>query len=237
LKTPIAAIIGAADTLKEEKDKLTVKNREELIDDISEASLRLNQQVENLLNMSRLESGRMQLKKDWCDMNELIHSILQRLEVQLRNYTVHLNIEENLPLYKLDHFLIEQSVYNLLYNAAVYTPEHSEIFIIIRNNCERNFALLSTAGEPELVNEVNELVLIIEDRGPGFPEAEIGKVFDKFYRLENTKPGGTGLGLSIVKGFIEAHDGRVELENVPHGARFTITVPAEVSFLNNLKNE
>ena len=89
----------------------------------------------------------------------------------------------------------------------------------------------------ELKKETNVLIVIIEDRGPGFPPTEIEKVFNKFYRLENTKPGGTGLGLSIVKGFTEAHNGTVKLENVPHGARFTIEIPAETSYINNMNNE
>ena len=81
------------------------------------------------------------------------------------------------------------------------------------------------------------LLIEIEDRGPGFPPDEIGKVFDKFYRMQQAKAGGTGLGLSIVKGFVEAHNGRVVLENVPHGAKFTITIPAETTYINQLKNE
>jgi len=89
----------------------------------------------------------------------------------------------------------------------------------------------------EVKRETNSLVLLIEDQGAGFPPEELEKVFDKFYRLTNTRTGGTGLGLSIVKGFVEAHNGTIVLENVPHGARFTIEIPAETSYINNLKNE
>ena len=86
-------------------------------------------------------------------------------------------------------------------------------------------------------SEINTLILTIEDQGPGFPPGETERVFEKFYRLEHERNGGTGLGLSIVKGFVEAHNGKITLENIPHGARFTIEIPAEVSFINNLKNE
>ena len=98
---------------------------------------------------------------------------------------------------------------------------------------------LDTASEKhsEVKKENNYLSLILEDRGPGFPQDELEKVFDKFYRLKNSKTGGTGLGLSIVKGFVEAHNGTIVLENVPHGARFSIEIPAETSYINNLKNE
>ena len=238
LKTPIATIIAATDNLKENTKNLTDENKEELVSEISVASLRLNQQVGNLLNMSRLESGNMTLKKDWCDINELIYSVVNRLEENLRHHHVHISIEKNIPFYKLDYVLIEQVIYNLLYNASIYTPEHSDIFISAKNNSDKIFVLAPSKKEKsELASEINSLVIQVEDRGAGFPEDELKKVFDRFYRLQNTKTGGTGLGLSIVKGFVEAHEGKVFLENVPHGARFTIEIPAEVSFINNLKNE
>lgn len=133
---------------------------------------------------------------------------------------------------------MEQVLYNLLYNASIYTPEYSEIFIAAKQSNSKTYRLdIETDEHSNLSNETSYLVLQIEDRGKGFPFNEIGKVFDKFYRLQDTKTGGTGLGLSIVKGFVEAHNGKVELENIPHGARFTITIPAEVSYINNLKNE
>ena len=238
LKTPIATIIAATDNLKENTRNLTQENKEELVSEISVASLRLNQQVGNLLNMSRLESGNMTLKKDWCDINELIYSVVNRLEENLRHHHVHISIEKNIPFYKLDYVLIEQVIYNLLYNASIYTPEHSDIFISAKNNSDKIFVLTPSKKEKsELASEINSLVVQVEDRGTGFPDDELEKVFDRFYRLQNTKTGGTGLGLSIVKGFVEAHEGKVFLENVPHGARFTIEIPAEVSFINNLKNE
>ena len=238
LKTPIATIIAATDNLKENSKNLTEDNKEELVSEISVASLRLNQQVGNLLNMSRLEAGNMTLKKDWCDVNELIYSVVNRLEENLSHHHVHVSIEKNIPLYKLDYVLIEQVIYNLLYNSSIYTPEHSDIFISAKNNSDKIFVLAPSIKEKsELASEINSLVVQVEDRGTGFPEDELEKVFDRFYRLQNTKTGGTGLGLSIVKGFVEAHEGKVFLENVPHGARFTIEIPAEVSFINNLKNE
>lgn len=238
LKTPIATIVGATDNLLSGSSKLSEENKLELVENISVASLRLNQQVENLLSMSRLESGFIQPKKDWTDINELVYDVVHRLEQQLKNHPLHINIDEKLPFYKLDYGLVEQVLYNLLYNAAIYTPEYGEIFLTAKNNTDKVYRMdTSSAEHSVLKKESNTLVIIIEDRGPGFPLSEIEKVFDKFYRLDNTKTGGTGLGLSIVKGFTEAHNGSVTLENVPHGARFTIEIPAETSYINNLNNE
>ncbi|MEO7924325.1 MAG: ATP-binding protein [Chitinophagaceae bacterium] len=238
LKTPIATIVAATDNLLDGQSGLSVDNRKELAENISIAALRLNQQVENLLSMSRLESGFIQPKKDWCDINELVYDVINRLEQSLKNRPVRIIVEENLPLYKLDYGLMEQVLYNLLYNASLYTPEFSDIIITVKNDAEKVYKLDTTREEHSAVkNEYNYLSIVIEDRGPGFPEEELEKVFDKFYRLGNSKTGGTGLGLSIVKGFVEAHDGMIVLENVPHGSRFTIKIPAETSYINNLKNE
>ena len=219
LRTPIATIVGATDNLQNFGSKLNDSNRYELINEISKASFRLNQQVENLLNMSRIESGFIQPKKDWCDVVELVYETVNRLEENTGKRKINIQIDQTIPLFKLDKGMMEQVIYNLLHNAALYTGEKSEISIVAR--CYADV-----------------LQIIIEDNGPGFPEEEIKNVFDKFYRLQHTKAGGTGLGLSIVKGFTEAQNGTILLENIDTGgARFTVNVPAETSYFNNLKNE
>ncbi|HET6992437.1 MAG TPA: ATP-binding protein, partial [Bacteroidia bacterium] len=219
LRTPIATIIGATDNLQTNDGKISEENKHELISEISKASFRLNRQVENLLNMSRLESGFIQPKKDWCDINELVYDVVNRQKENLQGHVVSILIKENLPLFKLDHGLLEQVLENLILNAALYIPKYA--VITVRANC---------------VND--KLVLHVEDTGNGFPDNEIDKVFDKFYRLKNSNTGGTGLGLSIVKGFVEAQNGIINLENMEEGgARFTIEIPAETTYINNLKNE
>jgi two-component system sensor histidine kinase KdpD len=141
------------------------------------------------------------------------------LKENLGTKIIQVSIKENLPLFKLDVGLMEQVLHNLIYNATLYIAANGEIKI--------------TA---DFIND--KLILVIEDNGEGFPADEIEKVFEKFYRLKNAKPGGTGLGLSIVKGFVEAHNGTIQLENkASGGAKFTITIPTEISFLNNLKND
>lgn len=219
LKTPIATIIGAADNLEIHNSKLTPDNKKQLIYEISKASLRLNEQVENLLNMSRIESGFIQPKKDWVDITETVYSCIHRLEENINSHKIKVNINPYIPYFKLDKAMLEQIIYNLINNACLYTPPKSTIDIIAA--CH-----------------VDVLEIIIEDNGPGFPAEEIKFVFDKFYRLKKTKPGGTGLGLSIAKGFTEAMGGNIDLRNISTGgARFTINIPTETSYIKNIKNE
>ncbi len=217
LRTPISTIIGATDNLLAMADKLSELNKYELIHEISKSSLQLNRQVNNLLNMSRLESGFIKPKKDWVDTNELIYDVINQLKDTLQGKPVHVAIKENLPLFKLDYGLVSQVLYNLIHNAAIYIPKYAVITV----------RALSVA---------DKVVLVVEDTGNGFPPKEINKVFDKFYRLENSGTGGTGLGLSIVKGFIEAMGGTIRLENMPEGgAVFTIEIPTQLSYVNVMK--
>lgn len=218
LRTPISTIIGAVDTLKENKEKISTANQNELLHQIDIASIRLNRQVDNLLNMSRLETGMLKLNLDWCDTNELINAVIQKLAMPYKQ-TIVFKPNENLPLFKLDRGLIEQVLQNLLHNAINYTHENATIQIIASQ-------------------ELGNCVISVSDNGYGIPETEIKYLFDKFYRLPETKTGGSGLGLSIVKGFVEAHKGTVKAENNrTGGATFIVEFPAEASYLNNLKNE
>ncbi|MCU7548856.1 ATP-binding protein [Chitinophagaceae bacterium LB-8] len=213
LRTPIATIIAATDNLQTNSSNLTPNDKEELLAEISTASFRLNQQVENLLNMSRLESGFIQPKKDWCDINELVYDAVKRIEENKATQHITINISPNLPVLKLDKVMLEQIIYNLLNNACQYTAPDSMI-------------QLKATYKPHF------LEIVIEDNGDGFPEEEIKNVFEKFYRLKTSRTGGTGLGLSIVKGFTEAMGGSVLLQNVSTGgARFTLIIPAESTLL------
>jgi two-component system sensor histidine kinase KdpD len=217
LRTPIATIIGASDNLLNDKDRLSDTNKKELVYEISQASLRLNRQVENLLNMSRLESGFIKAKKDWCDIHELIHSVVNQLDDVLRRHKVKIRIADDMPLVKLDFGLMQQVLNNLITNAAIYTIDDSLININSRINKH---------------NGKEVLEIDVQDEGSGFPESETEKVFEKFYRLKDSRTGGTGLGLSIVKGLVEAHHGKVMLRNIPAGgAKFTIEIPAVTSYI------
>lgn len=218
LRTPIATILGSVEMLKDDKNKLSARSQIELLDEIGIAGNRLNRQVENILNMSRLESGMLKPKSDWTDMNELVNSTIQKL-FPVKGDKFIFQTNDDLPLFKLDIGLTEQILYNLLHNAIQYTPANTNIEIDVEHQSE-------------------SCVITVSDNGNGFPEKEIPAVFDKFYRLPHTKTGGSGLGLSIVKGFTEAQNGTIKLENNEQGgAKFTIQIPCETSYLNNLKNE
>lgn len=208
LRTPISTIIGATDNLKTDKVILSETDRDDLISEISKASLRLNGQVENLLNMSRLESGVIQPVRDWCDISEMIYDVKKQLKEYSVNHIITIKVQDNLPMFNIDSGLISQALYNLVYNAIIYTPNNSEIIL-------------------GATHQSNNLVITVEDNGKGFPENELENVFEKFYRLKNSKTGGTGLGLSIVRGFVEAHHGSIKLENrITGGAKYTIIIPA-----------
>jgi two-component system sensor histidine kinase KdpD len=217
LRTPIATIIGAVDTIKDNRSKLSESNRNELYAEIEIAGLRLNRQVENLLSMSRLEAGFIQPKRDWCDINETIFSTMRRNSQDATEHTILFNPKEHLPLFKLDGGLLEQILHNLIHNALQHTPKNSII----------------TIG----ADQTGEGCIVwVSDNGKGFPENEMDSVFQKFYRLDNTV-GGSGLGLSIVKGFTEAMDGKVLLENGQEGGSlFTISIPAEASPISTYEN-
>lgn len=210
LRTPIAAIIGAIDNLQTNKN-LTRNDSNQLMQEISKAALRLNQQVENLLNISRLESGHIQPKTDWCDVTEVVYDVVDRVEENNPHKKISISVSQNVPFCLLDKGMLDQVLYNLVNNAAIHTNDGTAISVSA--SCHANL-----------------LEMIIEDDGAGFQHAEIKDVFHKFSRDKNLKNAGRGLGLSIVKGFTEAMGGRVELtKGGLGGARFSVTLPVKVS--------
>lgn len=219
MRTPIATIIAAIDTLKDTNHGLTKAQHDQLLEEIDRAGMRLNRQVENLLNMNRLETGILLLKKDWCDINELIFTVIQKFNEAVCEHELIFHPSENFPLVKIDLGILENVLQNLIHNAIQYTPKGSIVRVM-------------TAFSNEI------LTISIEDSGPGIPESELKNVFDKFYRLPNSKAGGAGLGLSIVKGFVEAHGGKIELKNrAEGGVKIQLTLPVEATFISQLKNE
>jgi two-component system sensor histidine kinase KdpD len=230
LRTPIAAIIGSIDTLQQKNVNLSIESKANLFNEIEKASIKLNYQVENLLNMSRLESGYIQPKLDWCDVKELIYNVCNRLTEELQHHKLIIKAEDSLPLFKLDYGLMEQILYNLIYNASQYTPKGAQIQIEVRYNVDTDYE--------SHMNLIKQCIITIADDGYGFPEAEIEKAFDKFYRLQNSKTGGTGLGLSIVKGFVEAQHGTIKLSNAEDGgALFEMIFEVDCLATNTVENE
>ena len=209
LRTPIAAIIAATDNLQSH-DRISDAVKNDLIDEISRASLRLNQQVENLLNISRLESGHIRPKNDWCDIVELVYDVVKRVEENNPSRKIQISINPDLPLCYIDKGMVDQVIYNLLNNAAIHTSNDCKIEISVANHADL-------------------LHINIEDSGKGFNNAESRDVFEKFSRVKSDPDKtNSGLGLSIVKGFTEAMGGSVELlQSRSPGAKFSITLPAK----------
>ena len=213
-RIPIAAIMGASDTLM--LSQTSESNREELYGEINKASSRLNHLIENLLSMSRIESGRISLRLDWYDVNDLFHRVTNSLKQELEPFSIVTVIPDDLPLVRIDFALMEHVLVNLLLNSSQHSPRGSDIRM-------------------EASYDVDNLVLRVSDKGTGFPPDSLPRLFDKFFRVEGSPAGGLGLGLSIVKGLVDVHKGTVSVNNLDEGgAVFTITIPSELPDIDNL---
>ena len=210
LKTPLASIVGAATSLCDYGEKLDAKGRLELAKTIEEEGARMARFVGNLLDMTRLEAGAVELTREPADVSELIGTALQRTEGLLKGFKVNLAIEPNLPLLELDSLLMEQVLVNLLDNAAKYAPPSSTITV----RAQRKDGTVR---------------LQIIDEGPGIPEDQLSLIFEKFHRVKNRdlQRAGTGLGLAICRGFVQAMGGTITAANRMDraGAVFTIEMP------------
>jgi two-component system, OmpR family, sensor histidine kinase KdpD len=208
LRTPITTIMTAAETLQDGAVSSDEEKRSVLAREISIAADRLNRIAENLLDMTRIESGLIRPKLDWCDLHDVVNASLDKISGDLAGHDVEIAIQPGMPLVRIDSGLIGQALTNLLFNAAVYTPPASKITVSA-----------SIAQD--------DLVISVADNGPGLPKASLPFLFEKFYRVPGTKAGGTGLGLSIVKGFVEAHKGTITASvHNDSGAVFTIRIPS-----------
>jgi two-component system sensor histidine kinase KdpD len=211
LRTPISAITTAASSLAEIKPDEPPALQQTLAAEIQESAARLNRLVGNLLDMTRLESGNVKPRLEWCDLGDLVNVAIRRNERELARHPVKVSIPKAMPLVRMDFVLIEQALGNLLLNAAAYTPDGTTVEVTA-----------SVRG--------SEVALSVADHGPGLPPESLPQLFDKFYRAPGAPAGGTGLGLSIVKGFVEAHEGRIEARNREGGgAQFVIYLPLEPS--------
>jgi two-component system sensor histidine kinase KdpD len=178
-----------------------------MISEIELATERLDRLVGNLLDVSRVESGNVRPRLDQCDVAELIHVAVAETEQALACHKLSVCLAKSLPLVRVDFVLMQQVLSNLLSNAATHTPPgtHVEVSAKVQNQSLR---------------------LTVTDSGPGIAAESLPHIFKKFYRAPNAPIGGTGLGLSLVKGFVEAHGGRVLAENRKGGgAVFTVFVP------------
>jgi two-component system sensor histidine kinase KdpD len=207
LRTPLATISSTADLLLSTRQQLQPAARQTLGSDLNHSVARLNRVVDNLLDISRLESGRLELRLEWCDLRELLAVTRRQLQAQLSQHTVELQLPDDFIWVRLDFKLFNEVLYNLLLNACTYTPPGSLIEVSIKQ---------SEQGTD----------LLICDNGPGLPDSQA--VFQKFYRGKGSKTSGMGLGLTICRGYVEVHRGQLTAYNRSSGgACFLVHLPYE----------
>jgi len=207
LRTPLASILGTVSSLRSYPERYSPAEREDLLATLQDEAERLNRFVSNLLDMTRLESGAIDLKLELIDVAEIVGSALQRAGNVLAGHRVEVNIEPHLPMLRLDAVLFEQVLFNLLDNAAKYSPIGSRIDI-------------RASRDGELVE------IEVVDEGPGIPPADLERIFDKFYRVQaqDRRRAGTGLGLAICRGFVEALGGWIVARNRRDGSGAVLTI-------------
>jgi two-component system sensor histidine kinase KdpD len=212
LRSPLSTVTGVLSSLKDEGTHLSDRARGELLETACSEAERLNRFVGNLLDMTRIEAGAIRLNVELCDVQDLVGCALAAIEQRTGGRTISISLADELPPISMDLVLLTQVLVNLLDNAHKYAP-------------------------PETVIEVTAavdgdwLVMEVGDQGPGVPEHDLKRVFDKFYRIPVPEgAGGTGLGLSICKGIVEAHGGRISAENrAGGGLRVVVRMPLPVA--------
>ena len=207
LRTPLAAITGAATALRDDEG-LAPDQRRDMVETVCEEAERMERLVGNLLDMTRLESGALKVKREWVPLEEVVGSALTRLEARLAGRAVTTEIPATLPLVSVDPVLLEQVFVNLLENAAKYTPAGTPVEVRAS------------------VRDDGGVRVTLADRGPGIPAENEARVFEKFYRGAHVGVRGVGLGLPISRGMIEAHGGTLTVHpRDGGGAEFTIELP------------
>ena len=208
LRTPLVTIIGALSSLREETLNLPDHKKDELLHCAWDEAERLNRFVGNLLDMTRLEAGEMRINREPCDVQDLIGSALTTLDHKLFDRDVSVQLAEGIPPVDMDMVLMTQVLVNLLDNALKYAPADSPLEILARIDGD-------------------DLIMEVLDRGPGVMEQDLGRIFEKFYRVPVPEGvSGTGLGLSICKGIVEAHQGSIRAENrAGGGLRVVCRIP------------
>lgn len=205
LKTPLAVLTGAIENLA----TADAATRAGLTAEIRTATRRLTRLVDNLLDQTRLESGALKPRLDWCDAHDLVNAAVDGVRDSLAGHPFETDVPADLPLFRADAALMEQVIANLLLNAALHTPAATPIFL--------------TAG---IEGARDRVFLTVADRGPGFPLEMRERLFQKFQRGDAARAGGLGLGLSIVRGFVTAQGGEIAVgENPGGGAVFTVYLP------------
>jgi two-component system sensor histidine kinase KdpD len=207
LRSPLSAVIGAATSLTSYGAQMGESDRRELLESIRSEGERLDRYIQNLLDMTRLGSGPMKLERDWVGLGEILGSAAARLKKLFPAIEIRSDLPAGLPPLWVHPALVEQALFNILENAAKFSPPGEPVRVVGRR-------------------ADGALVLDVIDRGPGIPAEERRRIFDLFFSAErgDRGPRGTGLGLTIVRGMIGAHGGRVEALAGESGVGTTIRV-------------
>jgi two-component system sensor histidine kinase KdpD len=209
LRTPLAVMAGASSSLAQSGDKLTPEERGALANSVFQQAREMSDHVAKILQMTRLETGAIELDRDWTSLQETVSSVLSRLNERLAGNRVIVEVATDLPLVRVDAGLIEQALGNLLENAANHTPPGT----VVRVRAQRRD---------------DEVVVTVEDYGGGLPDSEVERVFEKFHRGTLESGSGLGLGLAICRAIVRLHGGRAWAERVSGGGTaFHFTVPIE----------
>lgn len=222
LRTPLAAIIGASSSLAEAETRLEPMARQALGRDILDASRRMHELMTKVLEMARLQSGKIKLRVEWYPLEELIGSVLGYLRERLKDHPVSVELPTEAPWVLADGSLIEQVLANLIENAVKYTPSGTRIIVSARR-------------------DAGSLTVEVADEGPGLPAGVEERVFEKFYQAQRENAGGgVGLGLPICRTIVEAHGGSIRATNRPQGGAsfvFTLPVRGEPPAIDGEQNE
>jgi len=234
LRSPLTAISAAGEALG--SPSLSQSERGELAAVIVEEAKRLSRLVDNLLDLSRLEAGAAEPRRDWTSVEELIRAALAELSARPEEFS--LSIDAELPLVSVDPVQMERAFVNVLENARRHSGGHA---VSVRARAVRGLArgpggdaasgarrgAVGESGEP-LKPGAERVIVRIVDRGPGIPPAQLERVFEPFYRAGTAASGhrGSGLGLAIARGFTEASAGSLHVESLPgQGASFVFELP------------
>lgn len=211
LRTPLAGILGAASTVKENYELLTDDVRKDFLQDICTDAEWLNHLVDNILSMTRLSEGKVILKKEMEAVEELVAGAVQRIKKRTQNKDISISIPDELIMIPVEGILIEQVIVNLLDNAIKHTPENAKVHVAVER-------------------EGDNIEFSVHDSGPGIPEEELSLVFDRFFTSAKQGRRGFGLGLAICKSIVEAHGGKITAFNDPNGgAVFRFVLPEKES--------
>ena len=210
-RTPLSSILGSATSLIGYGDKLDAAAKTDLLAQIKQEAESLDEMVRNLLSITRIDSGALELRQDWIDLREIVDRVASAARRRGTKQHIEIALPPDLPMVKADATLVEQVIGNVIGNAAVHTPATTRVVV-------------------DALVRPHEIALTVTDDGPGIPPQALPQIFDKFVKADATQGDGgqgSGLGLAIAKGIMEAHGGSIAAESPylhGHGTRIVLSL-------------